>query len=86
MLGVDSAFVTASALFRALRAEAERGPGRCFTVHIEVGAGRHWPWQSPTLYMFSWWYGKDARWHHFGFFVPRQEIKRANELTRAWAA
>jgi hypothetical protein len=83
---VDSAFAISSALLRALQPEAEHGPGRCFTVHIQVGAGHHWPWQSPVLYLFSWYYAKNGRWQHFGFSVPPADVGRAQSLTKAWAA
>jgi hypothetical protein len=51
--------------------EAERGPGRCFTVQLEVGSGRHWPWASPTRYAFTW-YHKSAggSWMPFGYAGP----------------
>lgn len=82
---IDSAFAFGHALFRSFAEEGARDPaGRCLTVTLEAGSGRHWPWTHPALYTFSWYLRLDGRWVFQGYGVPASEVHEAHARSEAW--
>lgn len=83
---LDSAFALSLNLFKSLAVEGANGPGRCLTVSLETGTGRHWPWTSRPYFSFSWHLRPDGQWVFFGYTVPAADYQAAHRRSAAWHA